>query len=260
MTQLENTIKEMYQKQATEIMAPDYMKQEIDERISSKNVTGFSFALMSKKAVVLAAAVVLLFGSITTVAAVKIAEVRGYTNVEQDSTDYNDIEKKAKECGYSVTGIEEFSNGYVLNEMRISYNQNYDADGNEVGEVEKILNLNYRNEFKGMQLSLSPDKNLPIAEKSILEEFEVNGVKVYVTQYIHLMIPEDYEMTEEDLELQAAGILGTGVDGVTTEPRYTYYTNIKWSQNGVEYLLMKISQNVDVEDMKTVATEWIMAQ
>ena len=104
----------------------------------------------------------------------------------------------------------------------------------------KILNLNYRNEFKGMQLNLSPDKKLPIAEKSILEEF--------------------YEMTEEDLELQAAGILGTGVDGVTTEPRYTYYTNIKWSQNGVEYLLMKVSQNVDVEDMKTVATEWIMAQ
>ncbi len=260
MTQLENNIKEMYQKQATEINAPDYMKQEINERISSKNIRGFSFALMSKKAVILAAAVVLLFGSITTVAAVKIVESRGYTHVEPDSTDYNDIEKKAKECGYNVTGVDEFSNGYVFKEMRISHFQNYDAEGNEVGEVEKTLNLNYRNEFKGMQLSLSPDKDLPIAEKSILEEFEVDGVKVYVTQYIHLMVPQDYKLTEEELALQADGILGTGVDGVTTEPKYTYYTNIKWRQNGVEYLLMKISQNVDVEDMKTVATEWIMAQ
>ena len=87
MTQLENTIKEMYQKQATEIITPDFMKQEIDERISSKKVKGFSFALMSKKAVILAAAVVLLFESITSVAAIKIAEVRGYTNVENTESE-----------------------------------------------------------------------------------------------------------------------------------------------------------------------------
>lgn len=260
MTQLENTIKNMYQEQAAEIKAPDFMKHEIDDQIASKKVNRFSFALMSKKAVVLAAAVVLMFGSITAVASIKIAEGRGYTNVEEDSKNYNDIEKKAAECGYAVTGVEEFSNGYAFDEMRVSYYQNYDAEGAEVGEPEKILNLDYRNEFIGMQLSLSPDKNLPIPEKSILEEFEINGVTVYVTQYIHLMVPGDYELTAEELELQAAGMLGTGVDGITTEPKYTYYTNIKWRQNDVEYLLTKISQNVEVEDMKTVATEWITAQ
>jgi len=260
MTQLENTIKKMYKEQAAEIKAPNYMKQAIYEKISSNKARRFNFALMNKKAAILAAAVVLMFGSITAVASIKITEGRGYTNVEADSKNYNDIEKKAAECGYAVTGVEEFSNGYAFDEMRVSYYQNYDAEGAEVGEPEKILNLVYRNEFKGMQVSLSPDKNLPIPEKSILEEFEVNGVKVYVTQYIHLMVPGDYELTEEELELQAAGILGTGVDGVTTEPKYTYYTNIKWRQNDVEYLLAKISQNVEVKDMKTVATEWIKAQ
>lgn len=260
MTQLENTIKNMYREQAAEIKAPDYMKQEIDERLSSNKVNRYSFALMRKKAVLLAVAVVLMFGSLTAVASIKIAGGRGYTNVEADSANYNDIEKKAAECGYAVTGVEEFSNGYTFDEMRVSSYQSFDAEGTAVGEPEKILNLDYRNEFKGMQLSLSPDKNLPIPEKSILEEFEVNGVKVYVTQYIHLMVPGDYKLTEEELALQADGILGTGVDGVTTEPKYTYYTNIKWCQNNVEYLLTKISQNVDVEDMKTVATEWITAQ
>lgn len=259
MTQLENSIKNMYKEEAVELKAPDCMKQAINTQISSKG-KGLNFVLMHKKAVVLAAAVVLMFGSITAVAAIKIAGGQGFTNVEADSVNYNDIEKKAAECGYSVTGVEEFSNGYVFDEMRESYYQNYDADGAEVGEPEKILNLNYRNEFKGMQLSLSPDKNLPIHEKSILEEFEVKGVKVYVTQYIHLMVPGDYELTAEELKLQEAGILGTGTDSVTTEPKYTYHTNIKWCQNDVEYLLTKISQNVEVEDMKTVATEWIMEQ
>lgn len=264
MTQLEISIKEMYQQQAATLSPSDSVKIEIEKCILKIKEKGYvakrTSGRIRRRTMALVFATIFLLSSLTCVAALKIAEGRGYTNVVPDYENFDILNDVAKRYGYSINAVKDFSNGYSFKGMKISYYQNYDAEGQKVGEAEKILNLEYRNEFKGIQLSLQPDNNIPPAPKSILEEFKVDGITVYVTQYIHLMIPEGYEMTEEDLRLQEEGILGTGTDSVTYEPSYEYYVNLRWSKDGVSYFLTRLTHNATDEDLKIFAKEWIEAQ
>lgn len=264
MTQLEMSIKEMYQAQAVNLMPSDTIKEKIEKSILDINKNNYVSNSRKKrprrKKLALVFVTIFLLSSLTCIAALKIAESRGYTNVVLDYENFDILNDVAKSYGYKINAVKDFSNGYSFKEMKISYNQDYDEEGQKVGEVEKILNLEYRNEFKGIKLSIEPDDNILLAPKSILEEFEIDGVTVYVTQYIHLMAPEGYELTEEELRLQEEGILGTGTDSVTYEPSYEYYVILHWWQNKAFYSLTRLTQNATDEDLRIIAEEWIKAQ
>lgn len=266
--EIDEQIKEMFQEEAKQLKAPESMKRQIDRRLSEKTGAPSGYRKIQKKTVlILAAALVLLLGSITGYAAVKSAEVRGYSNVEPDSRNYKDLQRIAQDAGYSFTGVEEFSNGFVFENVKKSYSQKYDAEGQPMGEQDTNLILTYRRGTDVVQISLFPSREelaLSINPKRLLKEFEWNGIKVYQTIYIHFEMPSNWEelITEEDRKLLDEGIAGGGVDDYNSEIiRHTIYS-FQWQKDGIDYLLS--AEGLDgserlIEEMKVIAREWVEA-
>ena len=171
MTQLEMNIKEMYQKQAVNLMPSETIKEKIEKSISDKRKNNYALNYRKMKTrrrkFTLVFATILLFSTISCAAVLKIAEIRGYTNVEPEAESFDIFNDVAESYGYKINAVKDFSNGYSFKEMKVSYNQDYDAEGQKTGDVEKILNLEYRKGFKGIKLSIEPDNNVSLSPKSI---------------------------------------------------------------------------------------------
>ncbi len=83
----------------------------------------------------------------------------------------------------------------------MSTNQAYDSEGQLTGEQYKTLMLEYRNE--NQQITISIEDNGKGREKpaNTVEEKTLDWIKVYVTEYIHMMVLLDYELTEEEKQM-----------------------------------------------------------
>ncbi|TCL60329.1 hypothetical protein EDD76_10223 [Kineothrix alysoides] len=255
---IEEAIKNMYREEANKLKTPESIKQRIDERLISANERKERIKMFKKKKLVLVAVAVLLFASITSYAGVKVSSTTGWGNAEPDSKVFSDCAKFAKKEGFKIHPVETFSNGYTYNGINVSTNQAYDSEGQPTGEQYKTLMLEYRNE--NQQITISVEDNGKGSEKpaNTVEEKTMDGIKVYMTEYIHMMVPLDYELTEEEKQMIDEGRLGTGTDSLVTEVSSTTYRGIQWEMNGLLwYGLSEDTAGNATGDLELMAEELI---
>lgn len=264
---IDNQIKELFQREAAGLAAPEEMKQQIDSSLAAGvNLSGQKKERRKRPVLAFAMVLLLLFASVSVYAAVQANEIRGRVNVEPVSENFKELKKIAKKAGYNFQGVEQFSNGYVFESVRRGYVQPYDVDGQPMGEQQVTLSMTYVKGTEAVSLSVVPgaETNNPVQSGKLVETYEWNGVCVYLTEYIHFELPLNWEelITEEDRRLLEEGLAGGGVDSYNKEiVRHKIYA-FRWYQDGGCYYLS--TEGLDgseqlIEEMKVIAREWVEA-
>lgn len=263
---LEGLLRDMYQQEAEELKAPDEMWEEIrSQLVTEEKGRRYSWKLRKRTVVILAAALILVFGTITCYACIKRAGTIGYANVKPYSTDFFDFKGIARTSGYpEVKAIENFSNGFDYVGVWVSTDFDYDEDGQKVGDSYKVLKLKYRNDDKMASITIYPEeKGGVINPKRIVEVYDWDGITVYQTIYIHFEMPMDWEdkITEEQKRLLDEGIADGGVDDYRTEIIRHDIISFQWEQGGYYYNVSKDLEfdNVTAGDLEVIAREMVEA-
>lgn len=263
---LEGLLRDMYQREAEELKAPDEMWEEIrSQLVTEEKGRRHSWKLRKRTVVILAAAMILVFGTITCYACIKRAGIIGYVNVKPYSTDFSEFKGIARASGYrKVKAIESFSNGFDYVGVWVSTDFDYDEDGQRVGDSYKVLKLKYRNDDKMASITIYPEeKGGVINPKRIVEVYDWDGITVYQTIYIHFEMPMDWEdkITEEQKRLLDEGIADGGVDDYRTEIIRHDIISFQWEQGGYYYNVSKDLEfdNVTAGDLEVIAREMVEA-
>ncbi len=216
------------------------IRKEAEER---RKETGFMKFGM-KKIVAVAAVCVL---SVTAYAATQLASVSvGTTN---NITAYEDVAKAEKKLDMDAKYVERFENGFAFDRAGTGQEQGRDEEGNPVGNAYNVLTISYKNEEGQILHFLVQDGNSYVDAGQ--EAF--NGYTVSANKFV----PPDYELTEEDKAMQAAGELNIayGSEKVELKTYESYY----WQDGDLYYSLGAFDCDLGEAALKDMAAQ-IMAE
>ena len=259
----ERIISEYFQEEARRVPVPSDLKAGIDRRIQ---LAGRSrkMKLFSAKKIVIAAAAVALLGSITAVAVGHIATSESHSSVLDQVEDYGKIDSVRQEVGFDFPSLESFSNGFAFQYALPIDGSDYDEDGNVLG-VYKTVGLSYSDGTQDVniyinELSAASESDSDADEPSAVRPVwsgEKAGIPMTVTQTVYKFVPPDYELTEEDLQLQASGdvVFSYGSDEVITKTSYS----CMFDYDGLSYDIMGFDLTLQPEALADMAAELIAA-
>lgn len=245
-------IRSVYTEAAGNISVPDSVKDRINQKIADMEKVHHITRIKYSR-IVLAAVIVLVFGSIASFAAGKASYIIGESTQEVDLTNFNDLPKVEKKVGYDIQAVEEFSNGYTFRQAWTGINHVYDEDGQMTGEKYTDLSLDYRNGANLVSLRIERERGQIASLEQPVEIKEIYGRTVYMTEYILKMVPEDYELTDEDWKLIEAGNFNVSCDGVTIGN--VYFRTLWWENDGKIYSLTDTGQGLSFEEMEQMVSE-----
>lgn len=237
------------------IEVSDDLKQKIDNQIkvqSKKEI--YRMKKLNKKKVVIVAFAACLFVSANVFAAGKISSLVGSSDRREDVTDFSKFDDQEKKLGYDVKAIECFDNGYLFSDMQVYTTEALDDAGNKVADY-KTLDINYKNADKNIGLSI--DKPIPSSEEQTpTETRQINDITFKYNLDTYKIVPEDYQMTEEDTTNEANGHYYFSCDGsdeVTTQ----MVSSLSWEDGGVKYLLQQTDSEMSIDELIDMATQII---
>ena len=212
-----------------------------------------SYMKSRKKVVVLAVAAVMLL-SITVYAASGIIST-WYTS-SSPADELKSLPTKEEcmdEIGYSPKLIDNFSNGYTFDSAVFKKNALADENNNVV-EKFKSLTCNYA---KGDEtVHFSADKfNSDVKDASEIYT-TVDGIQIFAHSFNNKIVPPDYELTEEDKALEAAGKVFFNEDGIDHFEDY-FINSVSWEKDGIRYGLLQSNGTLTIDDLVLMAQELI---
>lgn len=192
-----------------------------------------------KKAVILAAACCLLVGTVCVASSGKITSlVSGFYHKEFES--FEELSKAQASAGFSIKAVERFQNGYTFSGMCVNDTKGLDENGNTL-EQYKQINIDYEKEgesvlyFHAQQAAHVHDEGREADQST-----NVDGVEVEYYVDTYKMVPEGYELTEQDEENLKRDdyYISEGADEIS-ETRMSY---VVWFQDGIKYSIMNINE------------------
>lgn len=191
-----------------------------------------------KKVVILAAVCCLLVGTVCVASSGKITMlVSGFYHKGFES--FEELSKAQASAGFSIKAVERFQNGYAFSSMYVNDTKGLDENGNTL-EHYKQINIDYEKKgenvlyFDAQQAAFAHDEGKREADQSA----DVDGVEVKYYVDTYKMVPEGYELTEQDEENLKRDdyYISVGADEIS-ETRMSYVT---WFQDGIKYSIMNI--------------------
>lgn len=259
----ERIISEWFQEEADQIPVPSDLKAGIDRRIQ---LAGRSrkMKLFSAKKIVITAAAVALLGSITAVAAGQIAFRESHSTITDQVNDYGKIDEVRQEAGFDFPSLETFSNGFSFQFALPIDSSDYDEEGNVLASY-KTVGLTYSDGAQEVSFYIdqasaaSAEDSDAALDPGIRPVWsgEKAGIPMTVTQTVYKFVPPDYEMTEEDLQLQASGdvVYSYGSTEVITQTSY----DCSFVYGGLSYTAMGFDLTLQPEELADMAAELISA-
>ena len=206
---------------------------------------------MKKKTVLVAIAAVCIL-TVGAVAAGSSAVWYSSSSSRPDYTTPPSASQMERAAGFSGIVPEGFSNGYVFVDGSDVSNVLEERDSRETFQS---LSMHYACGEDSLDLSLEP----PVSTEEEGQPVQTyNGVDLYAHAFINRTVPEDYQMTREDLELEQAGEVYFNCDGEDHTVDYQV-RSVSWTEDGVSYNLMQIDGPLTLEDLETMACEIIDA-
>lgn len=191
---------------------------------------------ISKKKVILAAAVMCVMMSMAALAGGKVAGwVSGTNPNKPDITAFAELKKAESHMGAKIQAVEKFSNGFQFDR---GFNQTVKEmdENNQVMGTFPSVNLRYTNGSHSVNLYMNPigkdDGSEKHAETRIIA---YNGVSFTFTKDYYKFVPVGYEVTEEDQAAMDAGKLYISYGSDKVEQ--VVYSSVQW-ESGLNYLLM----------------------
>lgn len=187
-----------------------------------------------KKMAVLAAAALVVFGSVSAVAAGKIVGLQSSRSAEHKLETAKEAEKEAKQVfGVEVEIPEFLGEGLVFQEAYKTEVEAVDESGHVAGTYPEI-GISYGASYD-VSLSISRTELLGVQlEEAGSDLREVyNGIELQVNEEPYLFLPPDAEPSEEDKKLNEEGKLSISYG--SDEPERRTFSNVSWVMDGVTY-------------------------
>lgn len=158
----------------------------------------------------------------------------------------------AEELGFAPALIDSFENGYSFVKGTAADNQ-ITADDGSIKEEFKSVMFTY--EKDGDELWFSQDRSdSVIVDKGELMD-TVDGIDIYYYGYTNKIVPEDYQMTEEDMAAEKSGelVFSWGSD----EVMLMEIRSVQWKADGIAYMLMQMDGELTADELTGMAKEAI---
>lgn len=174
-----------------------------------------------------------------------------------DYENYDQIAEAEQKAGFDAVVPEAFSNGYSFEGITIVDVAEADESGNTTNES-KELDVGYVKD--GM-----PDVNLLVSTRPMSPEDKENpsavqsvkGTTLYYDNTEYLIVPADYEVSDDDLqraENDPHFTISYGSDEVETN----YVGQVFWENDGVTYMIQSLDgTQISGEEMFEMAGEMI---
>ena len=221
-----------------------------------------TFMRISKgKKLALALAAVLVIGSVSAIAAGKVASLSSSTDLREA---IQSAEETAREAG-SIFGVtpdyaEYFENGYQFDRGFVTAVEMADENGVSMGaypEVQFDYLDSEQAEAEAVFLTVSnPPETLRAqweaegAEKQ-KQETVYGDITLYTSEDQYLFLPPDETPTEEETALEQEGKLFISYGTETREERV--FRSVSWEKDGLHYLLSSYDSGLVVSDLVEMA-------
>lgn len=206
---------------------------------------------MKKKTVLVAIAAVCIL-TVGAVAAGSSAVWYSSSSSRPDYTTPPTVSQMEQTAGFSGIVPEGFSNGYVFDNGSNVSNV-LEQDGSR--EKFESFTMRYVCGENSLDLTLEPPVSTEVEGQPVLTH---NGVDLYAHAFINRTVPDDYQMTREDLELEQAGEVYFNCDGEDHTVDHQV-RSVSWTEDGVSYNLMQIDGPLTLEELETMTCEIIDA-
>ena len=198
--------------------------------------------------VFIAVAAALLLG--TTAFAAGVARGGWFSTTAKEYDDIPTIEEVAEDIGYEPVIIEQFSNGFTWMNGQAIDNQVIGTDM----EIEDTFKSSLFEYSKDGQIVYFSQEKSEVPVGSFGELFgNYKGIDFYYYSYINTVVPEDYELSEAEIEARDKGevVFTFGSDSIFTME----VKSLSWCKDGVNYMLMQTGGNLTAADLMEMAKE-----
>lgn len=209
-----------------------------------------------KTVIALAAAAVMLVGSISVIAAGKIIGFRVSSNRNEAITSIEELRETAKkELGVDVKILEALADGSPYKEGIISLVEGMDEAHNAVIKYPEV-DVNYGD----ISMSIEKEKSTEIeaengdAQPEYQEDY--GSMQISGSEDAYLFLPPNSEPGEEDLKLQKEGRLYISYGSSEEERKVFKY--VKWTDGITKYSLRTFGDKT-LEEMVELAKQYIDA-
>lgn len=249
-TVFDKEMKNMLHRCADELHAPDKLKTRVD--FALKNGSSRPRRRWGRRLIALAAvAAITVTGAF---AAGAFGSITSHSWSDQRLS-MEQTQQHMEQAGVAFTLPER------IGDFTFSYG--YDADTlaeSAAGEREQVKEVNAEYEKDGVTLDFSAhtaytvfdgedDPYAPDAER------DVNGVTLAFRDTAYLVVPPDYQPTDEEKQQERAGELAISEGSDEVENRQ--FQSVSWTQDGVEYSLYGFDTGLDSEEMLSMAAELV---
>ncbi len=189
-----------------------------------------------KKMVVLAAAALMVFGSVSAVAAGKIVGLQSYRGQEHRLRTAEEAEKKAGQMfGADVVIPQQLDEELIFHSAYKTEVEAIDESGCVAGTYPEI-GISYGTS-EGVTLSIRPTELLGVQlEETEADRQEVyDGIELQMNEDQYLFLPPDAEPSAEDKKLNEEGKLSISYG--SDEPERRTFASVSWDMDGVNYSL-----------------------
>jgi len=160
----------------------------------------------------------------------------------------------AEKLGFAPVLIDEFENGYRFVDGKIADNEITDEDGSIKEEFRSAF-MTYARDDDEVWFSQDRSDSVNVDKGELMDT--VDGTDIYYYGYTNKLVPEDYEMTEEDRAAEESGelVFSWGSDGVAVME----VQSVQWKADGVAYMLMQMDGELTAAELTAMAEEAIRA-
>ena len=238
------------------------IKNEILKEKDNKGVFTMKHKLLRPKTVIIAG-MLIIATTVTCVAATDRSGIFGSSSHLTETKTFPSKDKVKDSVGFTPKYVESFNNGFKFDTFNYSNKEVRDDKGAAI-EKYKSADFDYKKEGskKGQYLSMSAEK---IEQKYFDENtsknvtsVEYNGIKIEYTSSQYKAVPEGYNPTEEEKELQDKGLLQIGYGSESDEIKVSQNQSVMWYEDGISYGIFNMDYTeLSKDDMINMAKEVI---
>ncbi len=231
---------------------PMYLPEEQEVSMRKQSEQNRKHFNTKKLVIGLAAACLLISGGVFA------GKTTGYISGYNKIYSYEELDSAEERLGFSADVVESFSNGYSFEEMLVGDTRAVDENGDTVYTFPE-LNVQYiRDGVSDIALcaDMRPEKGEQAKAPDLTDQ--CGDIALRYDVYTYKLVPEGYELTEEDKEnLERDDYeISEGSD----EIEYAQMTHVLWEKDGVYYDLLGNDTALSGEEMFAMAKELIGAE
>ncbi|MDS0527961.1 hypothetical protein NNC19_19900 [Clostridium sp. SHJSY1] len=238
------------------------IKNEILKEKDNKGVFTMKHKLLKPKTVIIAG-MLIVATTATCVAATNHFEILSSSSRLTEVNNFPSKDEVKESVGFTPKYVESFNNGFKFDTFNYS-NEEIRDDKRSAVEKYKSADFDYNKEGskKGQSLTMSAKK---IDQKYFTEDtlkktvsVEYSGIKIEYTSNEYKLVPEGYEPTDEEKELQNKGLLQIGYGSTSDEIKVSQNQAVKWYESGISYCILNMDYTeLSQDDMINMAKEVI---